>query len=371
MRFFLRRENTAEPVGCQAEFLPIVGSIFLFDPQFQSSLASSATWTINGDLGLVIPFATRIHVFDGVATDIFTARSDRATLKFEGRVGQYGQAKVDGALNPFEHKTYTDINVMFGNVAMPPLSPYSATFAGRKIQSGKLDMDLEYKIENHQLKSNNKIVLEQFTLGERVESPNAISLPLDLAIALLTDSEGKINASVPVEGNVDDPNFRYGKLVWDAFVTLINKVVTAPFNALASVFGGTQEHIDAVLFEPGRDSIPPPEREKLHKVAEALAQRPKIMLTVHGQFDPKRDGEALRSLQVRRALAQKLEVDLKPDEDPGPVAFGSAKTQQALEELAVERGGVKALDEFEASYENWHWFRSTPNAWDGEDFCQG
>ena len=283
--------------------------------------------------------------------DISMAPSSRTTLKFEGRVDDYGQVNVNGSLRPLQHKTFSDIKMVFRNVEMPSLSPYSGTFAGRKIRSGKLNMDLEYKVENSRLKSDNKIVLEQFTLGERIESPNAVSLPLDLAIALLTDSQGKINASVPVEGDLDHPEFGYGKLIWQAIVNLITKAVTAPFRALASVVGGSEEDIGVVLFEPGSDAIPPPEHEKLKKVAQALIQRPKIKLTVLGGYDPKLDGGALRSLQVRRALAQKLDVRLQPGEDPGPVAFSSAKSQRALEDLAAERGGRNALDDFQANYE--------------------
>jgi hypothetical protein len=303
------------------------------------------------DLSLVIPFATRIHNFDGAAMGISTAPSSRTTLKFEGRVDDYGQVNVDGSLSPLQYKTFSDIKVVFRNVAMPSLSPYSGTFAGCKIRSGKLNMDLEYKVENSRLKSGNKIVLEQFTLGERIESPNAVSLPLNLAIALLTDSEGKINASVPVEGDLDHPEFGYGKLIWQAIVNLITKAVTAPFRALASVIGGSEEDIGAILFEPGSDAIPPPEHEKLKKVAQALIQRPKIKLMVLGGYDPKLDGGALRSLQVRRALAQKLDIRLQPGEDPGPVAFSSAKSQRALEDLTAERGGRNALDDFQANYE--------------------
>ncbi len=303
------------------------------------------------DISLVIPFATHIHDFDGSATGISTAASAKVALKFEGRVEEYGQAKVDGSLIPTRIKDYSDVSVVFRNVAMSSLSPYSATFAGRKIQSGKLNLDLRYRVEERRLKSENKIVLEQFTLGEAVESPGATSLPLDLAIALLTDSDGKINAAIPIEGDVDNPQFSYGTLVWDAFVTLVKTTVMAPFNAIASVFGGDTENFGDIIHEPGSDRIPPPEREKLAKVAEALVQRPKLKLTVHGRFDPKLDGEALKSLQVRLLLAKKQEIELKPGEDPGEVGFGGAKTQQALEALAVEKGGPAAVDAFQAEYE--------------------
>ncbi|MGH8534665.1 MAG: hypothetical protein ACREV1_18605, partial [Gammaproteobacteria bacterium] len=78
---------------------------------------------------------------------------------------------------------------------------------------------------------------------------------------------------------------------------------------------------------------------------------PTLALTVHGAYDPAADGEALRSMQVRRALAQELEVDLQPGEDPGPVAVDNAETQRALEALSDKRHGEDAMEEFEASYE--------------------
>lgn len=302
------------------------------------------------DLSLVLPFAARIHELSGAVTGISSAPTNRTRLKLEGRVDEYGQVNVEGSLSPLQLEKFSDVKVVFRNVAMPPLSPYSGTFAGRRIQSGKLNLDLEYKVEDRRLKSNNTVILDQFTLGERVESQKAVNLPLDLAIALLTDSEGKINASVPIEGDLDHPEFRVGHLVWEAIVNLITTVVTAPFKALGALVGG-EEGIDAILFRPGIDKIPPPEREKLVKVAEALTKRPKIALTVHGVYDPAADGEALRSMQVRRALAHELEVDLQPGEDPGPVAVDNAETQRALEALSDERHGEDAIEEFEASYE--------------------
>lgn len=304
------------------------------------------------DMSLVIPFTTRIHDFDGTATDISTAPHTRTNLKFTGRVEEFGEVKVGGSLIPSSFKTFSDINVIFRNVEMSSLSPYSATFAGRKITSGKLSLDLVYKIENSKLKSENKILLDQFSLGEQVESPGATSLPLDLAIALLKDGEGKINATVPIEGDVDNPQFAYGGLIWDAFVTLVKTAVTAPFRALGSVLGvGGEEDLGTVLFSPGSAAIAPPEREKVQKVTRALAQRPKVKLTVRGGFDTKLDGEALRSVRVRQAVARQLGEESRNEDEPNPLSFSDAKTQKALETLATERGGASFFDAEQAEFE--------------------
>jgi outer membrane protein OmpA-like peptidoglycan-associated protein len=296
------------------------------------------------DESLILPFATRIHDFGGSIGGFATTPQSRATVQLAGRVDQYGEAKVDGSLSPGDIKQFTDIGVIFRNVTMSSLSPYSATFAGRKIESGKLDLDLQYRIENSQLKSQNKIVLEQFRLGERVESPNATSLPLDLAISLLTDSEGKIQASVPVEGRVDDPKFAYGTVVWDAFATMVTNVVTAPFNALKSVMGnGDLGDPGVVAFDAGSAEVPPPEREKLQKLAAALKSRNTLKLTVHGGSEPKADALALRSLAVRRAVAEQLDHAPAPGGQPAAVNVTDLDSQRALEKLAASMGAGDAV----------------------------
>ena len=303
------------------------------------------------DLSLILPFATRIHALNGVVAGLGSDANSRATVKLDGQVDEFGSVKVEGALSALQPKVFTDLAVTFRNVPMPTLSPYSATFAGRRIVAGSMNLDLEYKIDHSELLGSNKVVLERLKLGERVESPGAMRLPLDLAIAILSDADGRIDIAMPVRGNVDNPEFSYGHLIWQALVTVITKVATAPFRALGGLFGGGGEKFEAVTFEPGSDVVPPPEREKLKRVAEVLGKKPALKLTVHGGYDTKLDGEALRALHVRQQLAQRLEVKLKPGEDPGPVAFDDPKTQRALEALLTERGGDKAVEEIATQYE--------------------
>jgi hypothetical protein len=306
------------------------------------------------DLSLVLPFSTHIRELNGAITGLATEPGSRAGVKLEGQVEDYGLARIDGTINPFAPKSHTDLTVAFRNVMMTPLSPYSATFAGRRIASGRLSLDLQYKIENSELRGENKVVLEQFTLGERVESPGALSLPLDLAIALLTDSDGKIDVAVPVRGNVDKPEFSYGHLVWQAIRNLLTRIVTAPFRALASLFGGGGgggENLDEVAFDAGSARLLPPEREKLVRLVETLKKRPQLKLMVQGRYNTDRDGAAMREAASRRAVAERRGSKLSPTDDPGPVAFDNARTQRALEAMLAERGGAEALSQFVTGFE--------------------
>ncbi|HSE02421.1 MAG TPA: DUF748 domain-containing protein [Burkholderiales bacterium] len=302
------------------------------------------------DLSLVLPFAAKVEEFQGTATGISSDPASGAAVKLEGRVGEFGLARVDGTVRPFQPKAHTDLAVVFRNVEMLPLSPYTATFAGRRIASGRLSLDLRYKIENSNLAGDNKVAMEKFTLGEQVDAPGALNLPYDLAIALLTDADGRIDVAVPVTGNVDDPQFSYGHLIWQAVATVIRNVVTYPFRALAQLFGGSGESPENIAFDAGRATLQPPEREKLNRVAQVLGKRPQLKLVVEGQFG-EADRAALRERDVAAAIAAKLGRAPAAGAMPEPVNPLDARTQRAMEALFVERASEAAFARFVAEIE--------------------
>jgi hypothetical protein len=302
------------------------------------------------DLSLVLPFGARIEEFNGTVTGISTDPAGAAALRLEGKEGEFGLARVDGTLKPFQPKAHTAIGVVFRNVELVPLSPYTATFAGRRIATGRVSLDLQYKVENSQLAGENSVVLERFALGEQVESPGALKLPYDLAIALLTDSDGRINVAVPVKGNVDDPQFSYGHLIWQAVATVIRNIVTAPFRALAGLFGSGAESLENIAFDAGRDVLQPPEREKLRRVADGIAKRPQLVLVVEGQAG-EADLAALRERDVASAIAGKLGRAPAPGGVPEPVNALDARAQRAMETLFAERNSGEALSKFVAEIE--------------------
>jgi hypothetical protein len=162
------------------------------------------------DLSLITPFGTKIHELKGNVAGVSSAKNARAQVKLDGRVDEYGTARVDGELNTSDPKAFTDIGLAFRNVEMSRLTPYSGKFAGRKIDSGKLTVDLKYKIDKSRLAGDNQIVVERLKLGAKVESPDAVDLPLDFAIALMEDSNGVIDLGLPVSGNLDSPEFSFG-----------------------------------------------------------------------------------------------------------------------------------------------------------------
>jgi hypothetical protein len=283
-------------------------------------------------------FSTRMREFSGVMTGLSTVPGRRARLKFDARVADYGEARIEGSMNPFKPAYATDVRMDFRNVDLHALSPYVVRFAGYQVDSGTLSMDLHYQVKESRLVGDNRFVLDKVQLGKKVESEGALDLPLELALALLRDENGVINIGVPVSGDLQNPQFSFGAVVRHALGNVLRNIVSAPFRALASLlkFGGG-EALDTINFDPGSASLSPPQRQKLDKLARALAQRPGVKLLVHPALNPQEDASALRALALRREVLTKIGVKLDAGEDPGPVNTASPRVQRAIAALAAER----------------------------------
>jgi hypothetical protein len=298
------------------------------------------------DLSLTPQFGTNIHSLTGVINGLSTRTDTVSQVEMDGKVDEYGSARIRGALQPFNATDFTDIKLAFTNLDMSRLTPYSGKFAGRRIDSGKLSVDLEYKIKQHQLAGENKFVINKLKLGERVESADAADLPLDLAIAILEDSDGVIDLDLPITGSLDDPKFSYGSIVWKAIRNVLTKIVTAPFRALGKLFGGEGKDFDGIAFEAGVSEISPPELEKLVKVSEALAKRQGLSLGIVPSYHRQLDMQAIKEATFRKQVAEEIGVELEEGQRAGPVDLGNEKVQDAIDTLynkLTKKGFLKRM----------------------------
>jgi hypothetical protein len=297
-------------------------------------------------------FATSIREFNGTINGISSDRSTRSQLALEGRVDEFGFARVSGSLNPFQPRDRSNVRVEFRNLDVAKVTPYAVRFAGYKIASGRLSLDLNYRVRNNLIEGDNQIVLDQFTLGEKVATPGALDLPLGLAIAILKDDNGRIDLALPISGNLDDPKFDYSAIIGKAIGNIITSIVAAPFKLLARLFsGGQNDEISQIAFDAGSARLLPPEREKIARILQALGKRPELKLQVPARYDVGLDARALRRAELRRELGKRANLDLQDEDPPGPLNFEDQRIRTAVRELFVVRFSSAELDKLRAEAE--------------------
>ncbi|NJD56567.1 MAG: DUF748 domain-containing protein [Nitrospirae bacterium] len=251
-------------------------------------------------------FGTNMLEMGGRVTGLSSEETKMADVELRGKLENYAPLEVTGRINPLRDDLFIDLKISFKDMDLSPLTPYSGKYLGYAIEKGKLTLNLQYLIEKKKLDAQNKILLDQFTLGSQVDSPDATKLPVRLAIALLKNRRGEIDLDVPVSGQIDDPQFSLGRIILKILVNLLVKAATSPFALLGALFGGGEE-LSYVEFDPGIHDLNAQGIKKLDTLVKALNDRPALKLDIEGHADLEKDREGLKQyLFNRKVKAQKL-----------------------------------------------------------------
>lgn len=291
------------------------------------------------DNSLTPNFATGIEQLNGRISSISSVPGTKASVDIAGKIDRYAPMSLKGEINPLLAQPYLDLELLFKSVELTSVNPYSGTYAGYYIDKGQLTLALNYQLENNHLNGNNHVVIDQLKLGKATDSPLATSLPVTLAIALLQDRHGVIDLGLPVSGDLDNPDFSIGGIVWKAFTNVITKAVTAPFSFLAGLVSSDEE-LNIVAFDAGSAKLTGDEKDKLQKLAKALVDRPKLALSIKGSVNASQDSQALAEAKLQWQLQQQSGLEAMPTDFSASHIPASGKLTDALLSLYQQQFNI-------------------------------
>jgi hypothetical protein len=268
-------------------------------------------------------YSADLSELQGTLGTLRAGSREMAEITLQGKVARTGTLDLNGQINPTANPPVMDLRARASDLELTPLSPYAGKYAGYGIERGKLTMEVAYRITPEgQLTATNKLVLNQLTFGERVESPTATQLPVLLAVALLKDRNGVIDLDMPIGGSLNDPQFSVFGLVLKVIGNVLTKAITAPFSFLS---GGGSDDLSVVTFEPGTATLTTEGRDTTDKVAKALADRPTLTLTLHGRADGPAEQAAYRAAALEQRLLatarrERTEAGAAPDALDAPLS---------------------------------------------------
>ena len=295
------------------------------------------------DFSLTPNFQTAVQQLNGLIGTIDSRNPKPAPVNIAGKVDRYAPVTIKGSVNPFDPMASLDIATSFKRVELTTLTPYSGKFAGYRIRKGRLNLDLHYLITNGQLKAENKLVVEQLQLGEKVDSPDAVDLPIKLAIALLKDTDGKISIELPISGDLNNPQFSVMPIIWQTVRNLVLRAAQAPFKFIGGLInGGGAEDLGTVAFAPGSSELSPEAQKALTTLAQALKERPALRLEIEGTAAQSSDGPLIAKERLEREyqytyykilqrrgdkVPAKAGLLTVPDDEKGPLLEGIYRTR--------------------------------------------
>jgi uncharacterized protein involved in outer membrane biogenesis len=262
-------------------------------------------------------YSADVGELQGSVSGLSSDPASRAKVELKGRYDAASPVTIAGTVNPLAGDLFVDIAAKGKDIDLPKLTAYSQRYAGYGIKEGRLTLDVKYHIEHGKLEGRNDIMIERLTCGDKVESPEATTLPVLFAVNLLKDDKGQIALELPISGSLADPQFEIGGLITQVLGSLIKKAVTSPFTLLSAAFGGSggapgtgtkagsagPGDLAFVDFDPGKAELDAADLGKLETMTRALRGRPGLTLALAPHADPETDLRALRFAALARAVA--------------------------------------------------------------------
>ncbi|MCD6526110.1 MAG: DUF748 domain-containing protein [Desulfuromonas sp.] len=282
------------------------------------------------DRHLPSTFATTMYDLGGRVSGLSSDEQMQADVDLRGQLENSSPLTISGKINPLSNDLFADLTISFKDIDLSPMSPYSGTYLGYAIDKGKLYLDLNYHIDHQEVVADNKVLIDQFTFGETIDSDEVTSLPVALAISLLKDRNDEIHLDIPVSGNLNDPDFSLAGTIFTVLRNLLVKAATSPFALLASMIGGGDD-VSSLNFPLGRTELSEDQAQKLTGLADILINRLSLILEISPFADKSNDPEAYRQQQLtemmqvvkwrklddaQREAVTAQQLDISPEEYP-------------------------------------------------------
>ena len=172
---------------------------------------------------------------------------------------------------------------------------------------GKLRMQWQgdvHGLENHDLTLMlSNVKLTDFSPYDF--EPQYPKIPLRLGIYLLTDKDHNVSIDLPISGNLNDPQFSYGKALLKVLGNLLVKVVTTPFRLFSD------DDVQYVPFDLLHPDFNADEYTMLDDVASTISLHPDLSVEFEQCVNYEETLQRLCNLQLQRDyyISQHPEVD--------------------------------------------------------------
>lgn len=281
------------------------------------------------DLTVSPNFRIGLYQLSGVVSNLSTRPGSRASINLQAQIDRYAPFTAKGVVSP--EPLYSDMAITLNNYEMTSLTPFTGLYLGYQVEKGQLGVDTGVKIEKNRLESKSDIRADQFYLGEKVESDEAVKVPIKLGLSVLRSPAGEIHLPVKMSGDLDDPSFSVTGMILKVLTNIVVKAATAPFSVLAGLAGG--ENLEQIQFDAGSAEVGPATLNSLTALAKVLAEKPELQIGLIGttnaedrtalagqRIGAELDGdawvgieEALESSSLRRKLKRRFESSTDQD----------------------------------------------------------
>ena len=277
-----------------------------------------------------------------------------ANFNIDGKINKTGI--IEGAVSVSrEGVENMEVDMSIKGLFLNRFSPYGRFYTAHHFMEGIASFKNKSTIKDSYLTSTNELFVEKIKVSKKDKTRSGYSLPMRLAVALMKNSKGDIDLEIPVEGPINDPKYKFGKVIWQVIKNLFTKIVTSPIKALSNTFKVDEEDLKHVYFDNGQVKLSPLQKKTLDVLVKVLNKKPELTIELNHLYNKEyeMDAIALKSAKLAYLKQSDLELDETipigkhafdlPTTDPQFLAYLKKTTSNYDETISIPENARRLL----------------------------
>lgn len=133
-------------------------------------------------------------------------------LTIAGQGDEHEKFNLTSVNKLFAPKPSYSVKGYINEVDLSAISPYVQDSLKHQIKSGQLNLKIDTNVVDDQLSGDTNLLIRHIEFATKIDSaPDAInttaSMPLNVALDMLKDSDGNVDLSIPLAGDINSPEF--------------------------------------------------------------------------------------------------------------------------------------------------------------------
>jgi hypothetical protein len=251
-----------------------------------------------------------------------TKTDSALVLDFTSRVNQSGELLGDLSFQRSDLSNYA-MNFDVQNFYVSAFDPYSKHYTAHPMWEGALNLTSKTSVINDYITSDNRLLIVQPQVGKKLDINAEYNIPLRFAFGLLKDVEGNIDLKFPIEGDLNDPEYKLGKVVIKVLLNLLSKAVASPYNLLARALDADEEDLKAIRFEHDQDSLDRAQFKSMDLLVRVLENKEDLVASLEYAMDEKKEKDEIALTFAKKQFWNDLPDSVRMSVYDAPSSVGN------------------------------------------------
>ncbi|WP_025742878.1 DUF748 domain-containing protein [Aquimarina pacifica] len=260
------------------------------------------------DYTLEDPFYMDITKLDVLSLNI-KPENKHAYFDINGIINSTGKLKGDITVSR-EGIENMDVDLSIKGLFLNRFSPYGRYYTAHPFMEGITTYTTKSSIKDSYLKSTNNIFVEKIKVGKKRKTNSGYSLPMKLVVALIRDLDGNVSLEIPIEGPINDPKYKFGKVIWKVIKNIFVKLATSPFRALSNALSLNEDDLENLYFDSGQIGLGKPQLKSLNSIANVLSKKPEFVIELNHLYNIEYEMDALAIHTAKLNYLKQSEIPL-------------------------------------------------------------